>query len=81
MEVRSDHDYYANIFAGSDYIDNKITIDTMSQWSVLAQKDTRGPKVISNYVSADSHTAHQQYSDSREREPKLINYNLGSVHF
>ena len=35
MEVRGDHDYYGHVYAGSDYIENRMTFDTMSSWTVL----------------------------------------------
>ena len=52
MEVRNDNDYYGHIYAGSDYVETKMTFDTMSPWTVLTERTTHGLSVISNYESS-----------------------------
>ena len=81
MEVRGNHDYYGDLYAGSNYIEMRMIFDTMSQYTILTQKSTVGGDVNSNYVQSESRSSIELFLDDARQDPDDINVHFNSAFF
>ena len=78
IEVRSNHDYLGPLFIGSDFAEARVIYDTMADWSVILNEDSKNAIISGNYRYQDSTSAKAVKNMTMEQ---IASVNQGSYEF
>ena len=83
IDVRSNNDYYGQLYTGSDFAESRVIYDTMSKYTIVVNEGVRNNYgVIGIYNQEDSHTMREvMATDDGRYNPVILQYNLGAYEF